>query len=304
MLKVSVIIPNYNHAIYLSQRVESILNQTYQNFEIILLDDCSTDNSRDVLLEYSEHPKVSHCVFNIQNSGSTFRQWDKGIELANGEIIWIAESDDIADPNFLEILMAGLTNNPEVGLIYSASTLIDSEGNCTYDNAVNNKGEMILYIGKEFVEQKMLTSNPIWNASMMLFRKSLFDCVQNFDYQQMKYSGDWLLYVQLILNTNVLELKQTLNHYRIHSANVSNQAKLTGKYYTEGFQIFTYISTIQGINVSQCVLIKWAKLYIMDNKRYSFSTEIKMEILNLFYKYNPIINLYIFLGRLVFAFKK
>lgn len=304
MPKVSVIVPNYNHAPYLRQRIDSILLQTYQDFELILLDDYSIDSSKEVLLSYKDHPKVTHLVFNEENSGSSFRQWDKGIELAKGEFIWIAESDDWAEPVFLETLIATKKKYPDVGLLYSASTLIDADGNCTYNNASNNTGDAIFYKGKEFIKQKMLTSNPIWNASMMLFRKSLLSHIENYEYRQLKYSGDWLLYVQLLSNTNVLEIKQTLNHYRIHAANVSNQAKLSGKYYTEGFRVFTYITTIEGINISQSVLMKWAKLYLKDNKRYSFPAEIKKEIWNLFYRYNPIINIYIYLGRLVYAFKK
>ncbi len=303
MIKVSVVVPNYNHDAYLRQRIDSVLNQTCQDFELILLDDCSTDNSRDILLEYCNHPKVSHCVFNKQNSGSTFRQWDKGIELACGEFIWIAESDDWADTKFLETLLAAQIRFPNVGLLYSASTLIDSVGNCTYNNASNNTGGAIFYKGKEFIGQKMLTSNPIWNASMMLFRKSLLTHVVNNEYRQMKYSGDWFLYVQLALNTNVLEIKQTLNHYRIHEGNVSNNAKITGKYFTEGFRVFSYVSTMEGINISQSVLLKWAILYLKDNKRYSFASDIRKEILHLFYQYNPIINMYILLGRFVYALK-
>lgn len=82
---VSVIVPNYNHASYLVARIESILNQTYQDFELILLDDCSTDDSREVLLKYKDNPKVTHLVFNEQNSGSPFIQWHKGVQLAEGE---------------------------------------------------------------------------------------------------------------------------------------------------------------------------------------------------------------------------
>ena len=74
---VSVIVPCYNHAPYLKQRIESILNQTYQNFELILLDDVSPDESAEILLSYKDHPKVSHCIINEKNSGSTFHQWNK-----------------------------------------------------------------------------------------------------------------------------------------------------------------------------------------------------------------------------------
>src|SRR3984893_17231816 len=101
--KVSVIIPNYNHAAYLRQRIDTVLRQTYQDFEVILMDDCSTDDSRTIISEYSSDPRI-RIELNETNSGSTFRQWKKGIALARGEYIWIAESDDYSDERFLEQL--------------------------------------------------------------------------------------------------------------------------------------------------------------------------------------------------------
>src|SRR5260370_20691240 len=96
MPTVSVIIPNYNHARYLRQRIESVLRQTYQDFEVILLDDCSTDDSRSILSSYAGDSRV-RMEFNEVNSGSTFKQWNKGVRLARVEYVWIAESDDYAD---------------------------------------------------------------------------------------------------------------------------------------------------------------------------------------------------------------
>ncbi len=100
-MKVSVNIPNYTHADYLEKRIESVLNQTYANFEVIILDDHSTDNSAAVINRYKEHRKVAHIVYNQINSTSTFKQWEKGVALADADHIWIAESDDYADENFL-----------------------------------------------------------------------------------------------------------------------------------------------------------------------------------------------------------
>ena len=100
---VSVIIPNYNHAPYLDERIRSIAGQSFQDFEIILLDDCSTDQSISILNKWAKHPKISHFIVNKQNSGSTFLQWEKGFSLAKGKYIWIAESDDVAHPDFLNI---------------------------------------------------------------------------------------------------------------------------------------------------------------------------------------------------------
>lgn len=105
---VSAIIPNYNHARYLKQRLDSVFNQTYQNFEVILLDDCSTDNSLEIIEKYNGNPHLSQIVVNESNSGSVFKQWDKGINLAKGELIWIAESDDYCELTFLEEMVNAL----------------------------------------------------------------------------------------------------------------------------------------------------------------------------------------------------
>ena len=99
---VSVIIPNYCHAPYLRQRIDSVLAQSYPDFEVVLLDDCSTDGSREVIERYRNHPRIKQIVYNDRNGGSAFAQWRKGFALTQGEYIWIAESDDYADPAFLE----------------------------------------------------------------------------------------------------------------------------------------------------------------------------------------------------------
>src|SRR5260370_14145431 len=104
MPTVSVVVPNYNHARFLRQRVDSILAQTFQDFELILLDDWSTDESRSILREYVSDPRV-RTEFNEVNSGSTFKQWNKGVRLARGKYVWLAESDDSAATRFLQSLV-------------------------------------------------------------------------------------------------------------------------------------------------------------------------------------------------------
>src|SRR5258707_10731320 len=111
--KVSVVIPNYNHARYLRQGVGSVLEQTCQDFELILLDDCSSDDSRSILSSYAGDPRV-RMEFNEANSGSAFKQWNKGVRLARGKYVWIAESDDYADARLMERLVRVLDGDPEV----------------------------------------------------------------------------------------------------------------------------------------------------------------------------------------------
>ena len=124
-MNVSVIIPNYCHARFLNQRIDSVLNQTYSDYEVIILDDCSTDNSREIIESYRNHPKISHIVYNEKNSGSTFIQWEKGFELARGEYIWIAESDDVARSTFLEECMNAFSSYSDVSIVFSDCLFVD-----------------------------------------------------------------------------------------------------------------------------------------------------------------------------------
>jgi glycosyltransferase involved in cell wall biosynthesis len=126
MPKVSVVIPNYNHARYLRQRIETVLRQTFQDFELILLDDCSTDESRSILSNYARDPRV-RLEFNDVNSGSTFKQWNKGVRLARGEYVWIAESDDYAEDRLLRQFVSVLEADPEVAYVYCLSWGINTE---------------------------------------------------------------------------------------------------------------------------------------------------------------------------------
>ena len=102
---VSVIIPNYNHAPYLKERIDSVLSQTYKEFEVLILDDCSSDESKEIIESYRNNKHISNIVFNEKNTGNTFIQWNKGISLAKGKYIWIAESDDYCENTLLEKLV-------------------------------------------------------------------------------------------------------------------------------------------------------------------------------------------------------
>jgi glycosyltransferase involved in cell wall biosynthesis len=127
MPKLTVIVPNYNHERFLAKRLESILNQTFQDFELILLDDCSTDNSRLILSQSVRDHRV-RIEFNDVNSGSTFKQWNKGVQLAQGKYIWIAESDDYADVHLLERLVPLLDNDPKAAFAYCRAWCVTAKG--------------------------------------------------------------------------------------------------------------------------------------------------------------------------------
>ena len=99
MPRVSVVVPNYNHARYLPERLATIEAQAVEDVELILLDDRSTDESRAVLEKFARETRLPvRTAFNDVNTGSPFAQWRRGAEMATGEYLWIAESDDAAEP--------------------------------------------------------------------------------------------------------------------------------------------------------------------------------------------------------------
>jgi glycosyltransferase involved in cell wall biosynthesis len=258
--KVSVIVPNYNHSKYLEQRLESIFNQTFQDFEVILLDDCSTDNSRDIIEHYRNHPKVSQIIYNEINGGTSYKQWYKGIQYAIGELIWIAESDDWCDLRFLECLVPHFEDN-QVSLAF-----------CKSINVINNdeiKQTVILtndfkkHNGNDFISSSMLTGNGIRNGSMAVFRREKFLQLQSQRWCEMKLAGDWLLWIELANNSTVVEIQDSLNFFRVYEGSASNRFTKKGLDLIEGLEVLKHALQIVKNDYSKF------KLYTFWTKRYS-----------------------------------
>ena len=236
MPKVSVIIPNYNHAPYLKQRIDSVLNQTYQDFEVILLDDCSSDNSKEIIKLYANHTKFSHFVFNQINSGNTFKQWQKGFDLAQGELIWIAESDDWCEPTLLENLIQGFEKE-ECVISYCQSFII-KENTIIWKSDYNTLGSFIN--GNTFVKEYMVFGNTIFNASMVLFKRNVLKSI-SIDYQQFSFCGDWLFWIELAKQGSVYTTGKVLNYFRKHGNDIS------GKAYSAGINFFEEIKILHSL---------------------------------------------------------
>lgn len=221
--KVSVIVPNYNHSRYLRQRIDSILNQTFQDFELILLDDKSTDDSVSVLNSYAGHPRVSAIVINEANSGSTFKQWKKGLALCKGRYVWIAESDDWADHRLLEVCVGAMEKDPEIALCQVGAHIVDSNGKempGNYGLDGNTDGGISTLDGKNFIRQYLRWQNYIYNASGVVFRR---ECVKQFPDAicNFRVSGDWMFWCGIAKCGRVAIVHEKLNYFRRHGANTS-----------------------------------------------------------------------------------
>lgn len=241
---VSVIVPNYNYAKYLNARIDSILNQTFQDFELILLDDCSTDNSREIIETYRNNAHVKHIVFNEKNTGSPFVQWQKGISLAQGKYVWIAEADDLAHQNFLETCVRLCESGSDVSICFTGSKLIDSNDKILKKD-VNHWGrrpskKYARFDGKHYAQRNLYWKNYIINGSGVIFSREKAINVSP-EFTKMRYCGDYLFWFEMSLKGEVIEIYDTLNYFRQHAQ------KATARSHNKGGGILEDITILEKI---------------------------------------------------------
>ncbi|WP_071881591.1 glycosyltransferase family 2 protein [Cyanobium gracile] len=221
---VSVIIPNYNHERFLAERLNSILGQTFQDFELIILDDASKDNSARVIQEIiAQHPH--RLVQNRVNSGCPCAQWIQGILMAKGRYIWIAESDDTCETSFLDQMVTSLQNGGV--LSYCRTKAIDSKGNPisgqqfwpdTFDST--RWKSSFLLSSRNLCRNFMARGNVIANASSVVFLKPTSDVLKKLAEatRGTRFTGDWLFWCHFLMLTPGLVSFESreLSGFRFH----------------------------------------------------------------------------------------
>lgn len=277
---VSVVIPNYNHAFFLEERIQSILNQTYTNYEIIILDDKSTDESLNIINKFRDNPKVSKIIINEGNGKSPFKQWYKGISHANGDIIWLAESDDTCEPKFLETLVPIYIRN-NCAFAFTRSKYIDKNGKILGFTQKKRKSSGT-WSGKKCIFKYLSVRCFVVNASSAIFSKAKALEISD-QFISFKSSGDWLFWIEMAETGNVSFVSDTLNMYRIHSNNTTNKTSETGLMDIEDHKIYNYLLSHNLLNKYKAFSIKKRALYKVKYKR-SYNRTIKNQILQL---WNP-----------------
>ena len=242
---VSVIVPNFNHAPFLRQRLETIYNQTYRNFEVILLDDASTDDSRKILRDfYERHRDNTRIIFNEKNSGGAFFQWRRGIEAARGDLIWIAESDDFSAENFLAELVPAFADDA-IQLAFCRTDFIQEEQKIfTSEQYLADLPDFdwtrnFAMTAAEFVEQGFAVKNIIPNVSGVLFRKRKNFCELCLE---MQLCGDWAFYLDVIKGGCVYYSPAATNFYRVHKNSTSLKIQREPRYFFEHEKIAEFIA--------------------------------------------------------------
>ena len=229
MIKVSVIVPSYNHSHYLTERLNSIFNQTCKAIEVIILDDASTDSSVDILSEFKNHPKVTHYLINEQNSGSPFLQWQKGLELAKGDYIWIAESDDACELDFLSTQLECLAKSQ--ASIAVAKTL--KYNNAKSSTEINHP--IFMTNTSEFITTRHLNFCPILNISACVFinTKKWSDRSEFLKYRLI---GDRVFYQEFFKEKKVVKNEKTQSYFRKEQESVSSLKYKSLNYFQRYFK--------------------------------------------------------------------
>jgi glycosyltransferase involved in cell wall biosynthesis len=233
--KVSVIVPNFNYERFLQERLTSIFDQSYPLFEVIVLDDASSDDSVDVIRQVSASAgRAITLVENDTNSGNPFAQWAKGLALARGELVWIAEADDIADRDFLKRLV-GFFDDDATSFAFSDSIPIDAEGRPLGRDYKDYYARLfpealsadLCADSGEFASTYLSQRNTILNASSVLWRTNVLTKalqVSKEELESLRLAGDWLLYLAACaMGGKVGYCATPLNSHRRHSRGVTSQ---------------------------------------------------------------------------------
>ncbi len=271
MSKVSIVIPSYNHAFYLQQRFESITAQTYKDWEAIIIDDQSTDNSVEIITKFIEkNPnfKVKHFIVNDTNSGSGYYAWQKGIKLAETKYIWIAETDDYSESTFLEELVNILDQNDKIALAFCGSNYVEND-EIIYDSTnrikdLNVEKREYKVIDNSVFFNKMPFETYITNGSSVVFRK------QNLEIPATIFTNrqcsDIFLWSYLLEKSSFAFLNKNLNFFRRHEGSTSSYLQ-KNKLETIYHEKAEYLNYFDQTEKSNLFIEHYIKHYIWNNKK-------------------------------------
>lgn len=225
---VTIVVPSYNYAKYLDQRMESLINQTYQDLEILVIDDCSTDNSVEVLRKYESHPKVK-LVVREQNGGWVVVN-NQGVEMSSGEFILFAQCDDDCDLCMIERLVYAMKAYPTAAIAFCRSLLVDEQDRVLGDDFVVRErlfrdrcATDTLITGVE-MSRFLLHSCVIPNLSAALFRRECFSMIGNFT-SSYRASGDWDFFFRIATRYDVAYVAEPLNKFKQHGNTIRSHTR-------------------------------------------------------------------------------
>jgi glycosyltransferase involved in cell wall biosynthesis len=215
MPAVSIVIPSYNHARFLAQTIESALSQSFRDFELLIIDDASEDNSREIIQHYAKQDERIKFWFHERNEGiaSTFNE---GLQRAQGTFYSSLGSDDILLPHKLETQVALLKENEDL-VVWSEGQIIDAAGKPTGELFTQRHHAMNKQKSGNIFEE-LLQGNFIFGTSLIVKRENALRIKFN---ESLKYLNDFLFEVELAEKYPYYFVPTPLAQYRIHGENIT-----------------------------------------------------------------------------------
>ena len=204
--KVSIIIPTYNQAEYLKEAIESVLNQTYKNIEIIIVDDGSTDNTLEVVASFD-----NKIVYIQQRNKGASSARNTGIKEASGEYVAFLDSDDMWIKNKLEKQIEFIKNDPEIGLLGTGCYEMINMGKMIYKKIFPAKNEIL--------QKDLIKYNPFIQSSVIV-EKDVFNDIDLYD-EKFKESEDYDLWLRIAQKYKVANLPEALVTKRYYEKGLS-----------------------------------------------------------------------------------
>lgn len=218
----SVVIPSYNHALYISDAIKSVINQTYQNWELIIVDDGSKDNSIEIIEKFAQ--KDSRIQLVVQENAGAHNAINRGLDMAKGKYLAVLNSDDIYEKNRFSIMIDEMENNPQIGFM------------CSYITVINDKGKKLgvkegwknmepwqvphpelSFKSTDSFKKNLLMTNFTSTTSNFLFRRSLYEKIGGM--RNLRFAHDWDFALRAAEVTECKMIEKPLMQYRVHDSN-------------------------------------------------------------------------------------
>ena len=221
MTKVSVLIPSYNYARYLPHAIRSVLSQSHSDLELIIVDDCSTDGSREIAEEWKRLDNRVVTVYHDVNRGLAVTR-NSGLAVSSGEFIALCDADDIWYQDKLKTQLDRFGHRPELGVVHSDSAIIDGDGNLTgqrFSELFHRKGQITA--GRLFEE---LCQRNFLCVPTVILRREAIQYAGGFD-ARLRSLEDWVCWTKVSKQYPFDYVKDALVQYRIHGAGLSSNSQ-------------------------------------------------------------------------------
>jgi glycosyltransferase involved in cell wall biosynthesis len=214
--EISIVVPTYNYGHFIDQCLQSILDQTFQDYEVIIMDDYSSDATKNIVQKYLGDRRIRY----LKNKANLKqpRNCNKGAMLAKGEYICFLHADDMFLPHNLEKKIQVLRKNLNIAAVFSGVYLMNADGNIVQE--LKHEGRPDLnYVGERDDYHDLMKNNYIPTPSDVLIRKECFQKVGGFN-EKLINGCDWELWIRLAKEYKLAFIREPLIAYRMHGANL------------------------------------------------------------------------------------